>query len=133
MHKKLIRLCSHLLTGIQGKQRYTILNRKYCLQSLPNWIKRDQLDVTCFFISLFHAQHVSNVNTSIHRACDYLLSYFMDCIALVRCVLVLWCGFGWGGVVSGFSLKLICLTLSICWLCHYLSDTVHMLIVPLFV
>ena len=27
----------------------------------------------------------------------YLLSYFMGCIALVRCVLVLW--FGWGGVV----------------------------------
>jgi len=31
-----------------------------------------------------------------------LLSYFMGCIALVRCVLV-W--FGWGGVVSGCRLK----------------------------
>ena len=28
------------------------------------WIKRDQLDVTCFFISLFNAQHVSDVLTS---------------------------------------------------------------------
>jgi hypothetical protein len=32
------------------------------------WIKRDQLDVTCFFISLFNAQHVSGVNTSILRS-----------------------------------------------------------------
>jgi len=29
-----------------------------------SWIKRGQLDVTCFFISLFNAQHVSDVNTS---------------------------------------------------------------------
>ena len=31
-------------------------------------IKRDQLDVTCFIISLFNAQHVSDVNTSILRS-----------------------------------------------------------------
>ena len=30
---------------------------------LDGWIKRDQLDVTCFFISLFDGQHVSDVNT----------------------------------------------------------------------
>jgi len=30
-----------------------------------HWIKKDQLDVTCFFISLFNAQHVSDVHTSI--------------------------------------------------------------------
>jgi len=33
-----------------------------------SWIKRDQLDVTCFIISLFNAQHVSDVNTSILRS-----------------------------------------------------------------
>jgi len=33
-----------------------------------SWIKRDQLDVTCFFISLFSAQHVSDVSTSILRS-----------------------------------------------------------------
>jgi len=50
----------------------------------------DQLDVTCFIISLFNAQHVSNFSTSILRNFEtYLLSYFMGCIALVRCVLVL--------------------------------------------
>jgi len=32
------------------------------------WIRRDQLDVTCFIISLFNAQHVSDVNTSILRS-----------------------------------------------------------------
>ena len=31
------------------------------------WVKRDQLDVTCFIISLLNAQHVSDVNTSILR------------------------------------------------------------------
>ena len=34
---------------------------------LNSWIKRDQLHVTCFIISLFNAQHVSDVNTSILR------------------------------------------------------------------
>ena len=33
-----------------------------------SWINRDQLKVTCFFISLFNAQHVSDVNTSILRS-----------------------------------------------------------------
>jgi len=35
---------------------------------LYSWIKRDQLDVTCFIISLFNAQLVSDVNTSILRS-----------------------------------------------------------------
>ena len=56
-------------------------------------IKIDQLDVTCFIIiSLFTAQHVSSVSTPISGACDLLWIYFMCCIALVRCVLVLRCG-----------------------------------------
>ena len=32
------------------------------------WIIKDQLDVTCFIISLFNAQHVSDANTSILRS-----------------------------------------------------------------
>ena len=35
---------------------------------LDSWIKIDQLDVTCFIISLFNAQHLSNVSTSILRS-----------------------------------------------------------------
>ena len=52
-----------------------ICTNKYCksyvyrtVHHLDRWIKRDQLDVTCFFISLFHAQYVSDVNTSIFRS-----------------------------------------------------------------
>jgi len=59
---------------------------------LDSPIKIDQLDVTRFIISPFTAQHVSNVSTSIFGACDLLWIYFMCCIALVRCVLVLRCG-----------------------------------------
>ena len=33
------------------------------LRVFVTWIKRDQLDVTCFIISLFNAQHVLDVNT----------------------------------------------------------------------
>ena len=36
--------------------------------SVDSRIKRDQLDVTCFFITLFNVQHVSDVNTSILRS-----------------------------------------------------------------
>jgi len=31
---------------------------------LHSWVKRDHLDVTCFIITLFSAQHVSDINTS---------------------------------------------------------------------
>jgi len=36
--------------------------------SYHSWLNRDQLDVTCFIISVFNAQHVSDVNTSILRS-----------------------------------------------------------------
>jgi len=50
-----------------GKQvRKALLNN--VLYDNNYWMKRDQLDVTCFFISLFNAQHVSDVNTSIFRS-----------------------------------------------------------------
>ena len=35
---------------------------------LDSWIKRDQSGVTCFIISLFNVQHVSDINTSILRS-----------------------------------------------------------------
>ena len=38
------------------------------IKTLTCWIKRDQFDVTCFIISLFNAQYVSDVNTSILRS-----------------------------------------------------------------
>ena len=36
----------------------------WTVHHLDSWIKRDQLDVTRFIISLFTVQHVSDVNTS---------------------------------------------------------------------
>ena len=55
-------------------------------------------------------------------ACDYLLSYFMGCIALIRCVLVLRCGLAvvvWYAY-AGFSLhtdtdKMGTMVLETCW------------------
>jgi len=40
----------------------------WTVHHLDSWVKRDQLDVTCFIISLFNAQHVSDVNSSILRS-----------------------------------------------------------------
>jgi len=48
------------LTGLNSYRT----SSKFISSSL---IKRDQLDVTCFIISLFSTQHVSDVNTSILR------------------------------------------------------------------
>jgi len=47
-----------------------------------------------FLFQLYNAQHVLDVNTSILRSLRLicLLSYFMGCIALVWCVLLLRCG-----------------------------------------
>jgi len=64
------------------------------------WIKRDQLDVTCFFISLFNAEHVSDVNTSILRSLRLIcwiiswvvLPWFDSC----WCYVVVW--LGWCGI-----------------------------------
>ena len=50
---------------------FKYLNKSYVywtVHNLDSWIKVDQLDVTCFIISLFTAQHVSNVSTSIFRS-----------------------------------------------------------------
>ena len=40
------------------------------------WIEIDQLDVTCFIISLFTVQHVSNVSTSIFRSLRLIVDLF---------------------------------------------------------
>ena len=39
-------------------------------------MKIDQLDVTCFIISLFTAQRVSNVSTSIFRSLRLIVDLF---------------------------------------------------------
>jgi len=83
---------------------YIIVRFVSNLKVLDIWIKRDQPDVTCFFISLFNAQHVSDVNTSILRSLRLIcwviswvvLLWYDDC----WCYVVVW--LGWCGVVSGW-------------------------------
>ena len=61
-----------------------------------SWIKIDQLDVTCFIISLFTAQHVSNVSTSIFRSLPLIVDLFhvLYCSGSMCVGVTVW--FGWG-------------------------------------
>ena len=71
----------------------------WTVHHLDSWIKRDQLEVTCFFIPLFNAQHVSDVNTSILRSLRLIcwviswvvLLWFDVCWCYVE-VWLGWCG-----------------------------------------
>jgi len=82
-----------------------LLNALYLCQKLSNrminsWIKRDQLDVTCFIASLFNAQHVSGVNTSILRSLR-LICWVISWVVLLWfdafwCYCVVW--LGWCGI-----------------------------------
>ena len=70
----------------------------WTVHHLDNWIKRDHLDVTCFFISLFNAQHVSDVNTSILRSLR-LICWVISWVVLLWfdvcwCYVVVWLGWG---------------------------------------
>ena len=67
--------------------------------SRESWIKRDQLDVTCFFISLFNAQHVSDVSTSILRSLrlicwviSWVVLFWFDVCWCYGAVWLGWCG-----------------------------------------
>ena len=68
-------------------------------------IKIEQLDVTCFIISQFTAQRVSNVSTSIFRSLRLTVDLFhvFYCSGSMCVGVTVW--FGWGGVVSLCRLK----------------------------
>jgi len=71
----------------------------WTVHHLDSWVKRDQLDVTYFIISLYNAQHVSDVNTSILRRLRLMcwvfswvtLIWFDVCWSYVV-VWLWWCG-----------------------------------------
>ena len=70
------------------------------MHHLDSWIKRDQLDVTCFIISLFTAQHVSDVNIYILRSLR-LICWVTSWVVLLLydacwCYVVVW--LGWCGI-----------------------------------
>ena len=58
-------------------------------------IKIDQLDVTCFIILLFTAQHVSNVSTSISRSLRLIVDLYhvLYCSGSMCVGVTVW--FGW--------------------------------------
>ena len=60
----------------------------------------DELDVTCFIISLFTAQHVSDISTSIFRSLRIIVDLFhvLYCSGSMCVGVTVW--LGWGGVVS---------------------------------
>ena len=75
------------------------------MHHLDSWIKIDQLHVTHFIISLFTAQHVSNISTSIFRSLRLTVDLFrvLYCSGSMCVGVTVW--FGWGGVVSLCRLK----------------------------
>jgi hypothetical protein len=82
----------------------------WTVHHLDSWIKIDQLDVTCFIISLFTAQHVSNVSTSIFRRLWLIVDLFhvVYCSGSMCVGVTVWFGWGgvaWRGVVSLCRLK----------------------------
>jgi len=90
----------------------------WIVHHLDNWIKRDQLDVTCFFISLFNAQHVSDVNASILRSLR-LICWVISWVVLLWfdacwCYVVVW--LGWCGIrIPHKLLRIDVLTSKTCW------------------
>jgi len=77
-----------------------------CGASLTSGLNKDRpTDVTCFIISLFTAQHVSNVSTSIFGSLRLIVDLFhvLYCSGSMCVGVTVW--FGWGGVVSLCRLK----------------------------
>jgi len=87
------------------KQLISITNKVrpyvyWTVHHLDSWVQRDQLDVTCFIISLFNAQHISDFNTSILRSLR-LICWVISCVVLLWfdvcwCCFVVW--LGWCGI-----------------------------------
>jgi len=77
----------------------------WTVHHLHRWIKKYQLDVTCFIISVFTAQHVSNVSTSTFRSLRLIVDLFhvLYCFGSMCVGVTVW--FGCGGVVFLCRLK----------------------------
>jgi len=119
---KIAHTCELKLNSITISYVYWTMHRLDC------WIKIDQLDVTCFIISLFTAQHVSNVSTSIFRGLRLIVDLFhvLYCSGSMCVGVTVW--FGWRGVVSLCRLKL-------CFRLHkdiFHKDMYHYLLLNMF-
>jgi len=85
-----------LLNSFQISPKQIICNIIQPLNTETNsWVKRDQLDATCFIITLFSAQHVSDANTSILRSLRWIRWVTSWVVSGSMCVGVsLQCGYG---------------------------------------
>jgi len=88
-----IQVCWQLASRIKVELQY-IFCVYWSVHHPDSWINRDQLDVTCFFISLFNDQHVSDVNTSILRSLR-LICWVISWVVLLWfdvcwCYVVVW-------------------------------------------
>ena len=84
--------------NVQTKQNKSYVY--WTVHHLDSWIKTDQRNATCFIISLFNAQHVSNINTSILRSLR-LICWVISWVVLLWydvcwCYVVVW--LGWCGI-----------------------------------
>jgi len=76
----------------------------WTMRHFDRWVKRNQFDVTCFIITLFSAEHVLDVNTSILRSLRLIRRVTSWVVSGSMCVGVpLQCGYG--GLVSVCRLK----------------------------
>jgi len=75
---------------------------------LDSWIKIDQLDVTCFIISQFTAQHVSNVSISIFRSLRLIVDLFhgLYCSGSMYVGVTVWFGLVVWYPYAGFSIRI---------------------------
>ena len=76
-----------------------------CKEKMCSWIKRDQLDVTCFIISLFNANMFRMLIHPSPWACDLFVELFhgLYCSGSMCVGVTLW--FGCGSVVSVCRLR----------------------------
>ena len=88
------------------RERQIVLKPDTNCKTYVKWLNKDRpTDVTCFIISLFTAQYVSNVSTSISRSLRLIVDLFrvLYCSGSMRVGVTVW--FGWVGVVSLCRLK----------------------------
>ena len=92
-------LCIDILKEFVKSQVYRTVHH------LDSWIKIDQLDVTRLIVSVFTAQHVSNISTSIFRSLRLTVDLFHVLYFSGSMCFGVTVWFGWGGVVSLCRLK----------------------------
>ena len=96
-----LQLGALILSKSSRRVSSTFRNKRFNIPSNTTirWIKIDQLEVTCFIISLFTAQHVSNVSTSIFRSLRLICW-------VISWVVLLWFDVCWCYGVVRLKLKL---------------------------